>query len=880
MPNIPGLRRVFRLATHRADVAGEVDAELAFHFEMAVADLVRRGLAPDAARAEAARRFGNVEATRRRLRDMDARRDRARRMGEWLDSFGRDLRVAARALRRQPGFALAAALTIALGVGANTAIFSVMNAVLLRTLPVRDPRSLVLVGTVGSAGRAGAPPYPVFERLRDGTRAFAGMAAFATDEMRIEVDGAPEQVMSQIASGDYFTLLGVRPALGRLLSMDDEGRDVAVLGDRYWRRRFGGDPRVVGRTFALGGRTFIVVGVTPPAFGGLEPGRPVDVTLPITVAGDLLRDPEARWFQVVARLAPGASPRRATAEGTAALRSLARTDRVELRPAAHGADTLRSRFAEPLYALAGLVALVMLIAAVNITNLLLARGTARRREYAVRLAAGAGRGRLVRQLLTETLLLYALGAGPALLLAEWGVRLLSRTFAEGRRAITLDAGVDWRVLAFAAATTLVAGLLSGLVPAWAAARTDPQRAIQEAQARASEPRASGALGRSLVAAQVALSLVLLVAAAAFVQTLRNLRAVDVGFRAEGVLTMSVEPSGAAARVRGAALWGQLLDDVRAIPGVRSASLSNFTPLSGRDTRSTVQRAGGEVPAAADRAVHVDLASDGYFETFGVSLLRGRSLARSDASADVAVISEAAARAFFPGRDPVGQPLALGDDAASAVSYRIVGVVRDSKHQSVRDAAPPFAFLPVRRDGPASRRLTLSVASPLPDETLLRSVRRAVAGVDAGALVSEVITARQQVDTVLLTERLLSGLAAVFGGLALVLASVGLYGVLSYRVGRQRRAIGIRLALGASPGAIAAGVLRQTGAVLAVGLLAGLPLAVLAARAADAMLWGVRAGDVATYLAAAALLCLGAAAGAGMPAWRASTVPPSDALRPD
>jgi len=797
-----------------------------------------------------------------------------------------DARVALRALRREPAFAVAVALTIALGVGVNAAVFSLMDAVLLRTLPVPDAASLVFLHTVGDAGRA--PPYPAFERLRAASPTFAAAAAFATDELRIEVDGVAEQVMGQVASARYFDVLGVRPALGRLTVAGDERLDapVAVISDRYWRRRFGGDSAAIGRTITHQGRSYTVVGVTPPEFWGLVPGTPVDVTLPLTVARDMMRDPDARWFDAVVRLPHGISASRAAAEATVTLRSLlgepassdeARRPRVELVPAAHGMDALRRRFSGPLYALTGIATLVLLIAVVNVTSLLLARGSARGREYAIRLAAGAGRARLVRQTLTETVLLYALGAVPAMLLARWGVGAIGVAFAQGRRAITVGTRVDWRVLAFALATTLVAGLVSGLLPAWTASRTEPHDAMQDAPSRATESRAVGAFGRTLVVAQVALSVVLLVGAAAFVQTLANLRRVDLGFRPDRVLTMSVEPpEGSVRQAEGAAFWARVLADVRALPGVRAAALSSIVPLSGRDPREVVRFAGGST-TAVDSTARVGRVSAGYVETLGLSLLRGRTLTERDAAGAerVALVNESAARAHFADSDPIGRTVRVGGG-----DYRVVGLLRDAKHLSLREPTPPFVFLPVGQVDDVPSRLTLLVASSMSDARSLRAVRRALDGVRAGILVSEVVTVRGQVDDALLAERLLSALSGVFGALALLLASIGLHGVLSYRIGRQRRAIGIRLALGAAPLAVAREVLRQGAIVIGAGLLVGLPVAVLVARAADAMLWGIGPRDVTLYGVAVALLALGGLAGAYAPARRAAGLDPVDVLRHD
>ena len=869
-----------------SDFHNEIEAHIRLETERLIAD----GMARAEAEAAARRAFGNVAIVRETFYES------RRRM--WWDQLRQDLRYGLRVLWKTPAFTFAAALTIALGVGANTAVFSLMDAVLLRSLPVQNPKDLVFLDVAGSAGSAGAPPYPCFARLRAETSSFAGMTAFSSDELRVEIDGNPEQVVGQVASGNYFDLLGVKPELGRLMDAEDENLNppVAVISDRYWRRRFNGDPGVIGKTLSFRERKFTIVGVTPAEFWGLKPGTAIDVTLPITLERRSLADSGDWWLQaIVARLKPGVASSRAQAESNVVYQSFLsdarlspeqirkRFHHMELAPAAHGMDVLRRRFSKPLYALMGIVCLVLLMATANIANLLLARGIARRREFAIRLATGAGRARLLRQLITETLLLFVIGAVPAILFAEWGAGAIESLFAEGRRAITLSADLNWRVLAFSLTVTLAAGLLSGLFPAWRAFRTDPEQAIKEGQSRASESRASANLSRILVAFQVALSLVLLVGAVTFISTLVKLRDVNPGFQNERVLTMSVElPAGAEQADRSTAIWSGVLEAVREIPGVRVASVSTYTPLSGRDRREPVKVRGYQPASAEDHIIHIDQVSEGYFETLGIPLLRGRLLTAQDAGPfrRVVLINEAAARKYFGERDAVGQVLEFNRNDASDGVYRIAGVVRDTKHTNLREAAPPFAYIPIRQPRSAERRITLAVASAASDGLmgLLQPIRSKIAGVEPGLLVSEVITIQQQLDSTLLTERLLSGLSSAFGILALILAAVGLYGVLSYRIGQQRQSIGIRMALGASPSSVAMDVLRQSGLVVAIGILCGLPFAFLAARSADSMLWGVKSSDPTIYIVAVALLTLVGVASAFLPARRASSIEPAEALR--
>ncbi len=871
----------------RAD--SDFHSEIESHVRLEADRLIAEGMSPAEALAAARRAFGNVAIARERFYES--------KRWLWWDQLAQDLRYGLRSLWKSPAFTAAAALTIALGVGANTAVFSLLDAVLLQSLPVKKPKELVFVDAAGTSGKSGAPPYPCFTRLRAETGSFAAMAAFASDELRIEVGSKPEQVMGQVASGNYFEVLGLKPALGRLMDAGDEKLNppVAVISDRYWHRRFAGDPAVIGKTISFRKQAFTMIGVTPPEFWGLQPGSPIDVTLPITTERKLMADSGAWWFHAIARLKPGASNDQAQAESTAVFQSFMSGSHhpldlirkyfhhVELQSAAHGMDLLRRRFSEPLYALMGIVGLVLLMAIANVANLLLARGIGRRREFAIRLATGAGRIRLVRQTITETLLLFAFGAVPGVIFAGWEVRVIQSLFAQGRRAITLEADVNWRVLVFTMTITVVAALLAGLFPAWRAFRTDPEQAIKEGHARTSESRSASMLTGTLVAFQVALSLVLLVGAVTFVRTLINLRNIDPGFQNDQVLTMSVElPDGYVQAGKSPAIWSHVLQAVRETPGVRTAGLSTFTPLSGRDRGALVRIRGYEPASTEDSAVRVNQVSDGYFETLGIRLLRGRLLTDGDAegAVKVALINESAARRYFSGRDPIDQSLEFERSATVDSVYRIIGIVRDTKHMNLREPPPPFTFIPIRQPRDAEGRVTLAIAPTTPNGqlALVEPIRSRLARIEPGILISEVVTIRRQLDSALLTERLLSGLSSAFGVLALILAAIGLYGVLSYRIGQQRQSIGIRMALGASPSSVAFSVLRQSGLVVAVGLVFGLPFAFLAARTADSMLWGVKSSDPLIYIAGAALLCIVGFVSAYLPARRASGIDPAEALR--
>lgn len=853
--------------------------EMQAHLDHLTQEYLDRGCTPRQARDRAQRDFGAIAQFQEASRDARGLR--------WLTDAGQDVRIAARMLRRTPGFTVAAILTLALGLGANTAIFSLVDAVLLRSLPVIRPQELVFI----TDDRDGGPSYPYIERLRTGASSFVEIAGVAADELRIEVDGTLEQVYGQIASGNYFSVLGIVPAAGRLLTPGDETLDpaVAVIGYGYWQRRFGGSPAAIGKTVRFDERQFTIVGVTPPAFSGMNPGRQIDLTLPITQAAGLVADSGARgWFDAVARVRPSVTIAQATAEADAVFQAFrtdmrqtaaerARPARIVLTPASHGDDGLRVRFGGTLVALTAIAALVLVIACANIGNLLLARGVARARDLAVRVAIGAGGGRLLRQALTETLLLFLFGMAAGLVVASVAIETLTGFFAIGRNPIVLDVSFDWRRAAYAGAIAVGAGLLTGLWPALRAARADPQTAMKEGQPRLAGSRRVAATGRLLVTAQIALSLVLLVTAMIFARTMWNLRRVDLGFTGTQVLTMSLDvaapPEDAATERR--RMWKDVVDAVRRVPGVGAASLSVLTPLSGRNTSAVVAVAGDQPRDEAARSVRLNHISEDYFRTFGIDLVAGRAFTPRDieGAPAVAVINEAAAREYFAGRSPIGETIMIG-----ARGHQIVGVIRDHKHQSVRQPVPRFAFVPLWQPLEAVRRITLSLSSDQPPATLAPTVVQVVRGVHPGTLVSDVIDVQEQIDASLTGERLLSTLATAFAVLALGLAAIGLYGVLSYAVAIRRSEFGVRITLGARPGRVARDVVRGVMAHVAVGMSLGLLIALATSRAVEAMLFGVTPGDPVVFALASVMLGVVAAIAAWVPARRAARTDPLRALR--
>src|SRR5580658_3247355 len=797
-----------------------------------------------------------------------------------------DLRYAARMLRHNPGFTSVAVLSLALGIGANTAIFSLIDTVLLRMLPVEKPEQLFFAERSCPRGCSGAPPYPCFEQFRDRNHYFSGLSAFSARTLRVSVDGRTEEVVTQHATGNYFQVLGVKAWAGRTFSPADDSVDgrggadgpVGVIGYPYWKRRFAMSPAVLGKVVQLEGRAITIVGVTPPEFYGLQPGTPVDLTVPIMLTSAGMRSRHAYWLDVVGRLKPRSVPAQAAAELDGIFqafmdedaRSATRRDiHMELRPAKRGFDSLRRQFSKPLLVLMALVGLVLLTACANVANLLLARTTARNREFALRLALGAGRIRLMRQVLTESLLLVALGGLLGLLLAGWTGRLLVAFFAAGPQGAAVDLHFDTRVLAFTAAASLLTGLLFGLAPAFRVTRTTVGRL-----------RTRLPLAKFLVVAQVALSLVLLIGAGLFVHSLWNLRNLDAGFRPEGVLTMQVKPDGRVYNeMRRRALWKDILDRASRIPGVRSASLSIVSPLDGITFVGSIAVPGFASRDSSDTDVFINQVTPGYFETMGIPLALGRSFGAGDAgnAPRVALLSEAAARFYFAGRNPLGVTIRFpfGDEKPP---YQIVGVVKDSLQSSLRETAPRQVYVPVSQAMTDLDSLILAVRTAADPSALAPIVSQQARTAGPDILITDVATMASQVDQSLFEERLVSTLSSFFGILALLLASIGLYGTMSYSVARRTNEIGIRMALGAPGTAVVRLVLREALLMSVAGMIIGVPAAIAGGKYVRSQLFGLQPADPLTLSLACVLLAAVALLAGYLPARRASRVDPMAALR--
>jgi predicted permease len=781
-------------------------------------------------------------------------------------------------------FTVVAVLTLALGIGANTTIFSLADAVLFRTLPVSKPRDLILLRQRGPTGDMFPFTSAAAANLDAGRDVLSGLAAFRPiPDAHVTVNGETELGLMQSVSGNYHQVLGLQAGVGRTLTEQD--RDpVAVISHRYWQRRFAGDPAVVGRVLEVQGRLFTIVGVTPPGFYGTQPGRHIDVTVALGTQ-TLKMPPNARWLYLVGRLAPGVSREQALA--ALRVRWAQLTDVLPPRPpatleldsGAQGLNVLRREFSLPLRILMAAAGMVLLLACANLAGLLIVRSSARQQEIAVRLSLGASRGRVVRQLLTESALLAAAGGVAGLALAYWAADLLPGMMSRGRTSIMLDVTPDARTLAFAALVTTGTILLFGLLPAAAATRPDVQQSLKRGAPGGDGGRSRWA--RAMVATQVALLVLLLTSAGLFMRTLQKLYAVDAGFRQDRVLVVGVSP-GPAYRGTGArALYEDLYARFSALPDVRSVSLSMDTPLGGEPSMSsTGVSVVGRAPDAEDGPrVYHNLVGPRFFETMGIPILAGRDFEPGDdeRAPKCVIVSEGVARHYFPGQDPLGRQILYRKEPAS-----IVGVVKDIRYTSLRADAPLVTYHPYRQDPGAPAGTFLIRTSSVTVEALTPFLQAEIRATAPGLPPPSVVTLGDKVAAGLMEERMLAALSSAFGALAAILAAIGIHGTVALVVARRQREIGIRMALGAVPGRIARMVVRETFWIVAGGLVFGMASALVAALASRSLLAGVlfevSPADPLILSSAALAILVIASLAAYLPARRASRIDPVAAVK--
>jgi predicted permease len=881
-------------------LAGRADADLTreirAHLEAEADEQRAAGLSADRAHDVARRAFGSVALA---MEDTRA----TWRFASLLERAWQDVSYAVRLMRKSPGFTAVVVVSLALGIGANTAIFSVMDAVVLKSLPVMHPEQLYLLQPAGAKGD-GAFSYPGFEVVRRENQVFSETFNFSEGEQwNVIALGQAELMSGALVTGNYFTGLGVGPLAGRVLDPADDRESAslaAVISYRCWQRRFGLDVAAIGSAITVNGAPATIVGIAPTEFSGLAVGYPIDVWLPMAAQPRvaprvaLLASSDTWWLLGMGRLKPGISEAQARA-GMAVVTPMVRRAmriseqsaqdrfaRIDLLSGASGLSPLRDELTQPLRILMIIAGLVLLIACANVANLLLSRANARRREMAIRLAIGGGRARLVQQLLIESLLLATMAGLAGLVLAWWSERALVGLLAGQRAGFALTVALDGRVFAFATVVSVLTGVLFGLAPALRATRLDPGGALREHPRSASGGRQS--LSKALIVFQVALSLLLLAGAGLFLRTLQNLRHIHLGFTPDHVLLMTLEPGAAGyTDARLMTLYQQVLDRLTATPGVRSASLLRFGLLNSGYSGRNVFIPGYAPVANGDRSVAFSLIAPRFFETMGMPLA-GREFGPGETASSprVAIVNEKFARFYFGTDAVIGKRLSFRQQAPD--DYEIVGVVPDAKYFRLRTESPRTVYVPFTQSQEPGRvastleRMTAVIRTAASPASMAGAVQRAVQAVASDVPIRNVITQEQQIDVALSRERLLATLSTLFGGLALLLACLGLYGVMSYAVVRRTTEIGIRMALGARRRTVIGMVLRECAWLVLAGIAIGVAAATAMARLVESQLFALRPTDPLTLASAAIVLATAAALAGFIPARRASRVDPLIALR--
>ena len=901
------LQSLFR----RSRSTQRLNDEIQFHLDQQIAENLAAGMSHEEARHAAMRTFGNPTYLKEETRDAWG----------WtrLEQFAQDVRYATRTLRKSPGFTAVAVLTLALGIGANTAIFSLMDQVLLQLLPVKHPEQLVLVAErgirFGSSWGDNDISYPMYRDFRDGNQVFSGMFCRFPASISLGYGDRTERVPAELVSGSYFPVLGVTASIGRTLTPDDDrvpgGHPVAMLSYSFWQSRFSSDPSIVGKQIVANGYTFTVIGVAQAGFDGVELGYKSKVFVPMMMKAQMtprsggpsggLEDRSMNWATAFGRLKPGISIAQAKASLQPLMRNILEVEvqeptlqhfsnydreqflknSVELLPGSQGWSGLREHMQTPLWVLAALSGAVLLLACANLANLLLARATTREREMAVRLAIGAGRRRVIRLLLVESLLLSVIGTAVGLGLAFLADRVLLATYFSGDSAgdFPISPVPDGRVLVFALGTMLLTALVFGLAPAIQSSQADIAPTLKD--------RAGSAVGgkqvflrKLLVSGQMALALLLLIGASLFLRTLANLENTGPGFSAEHLMAFSVDPSlNGYADDRTKDFFRRLTDDLQALPGVSSVGLSTMPILQGYSWTNPVIAEGYSADPGQEQPPILDEISPNLFTTLGVPIIAGRDFTRFD-TRPVALINESFARKYFAGRNPIGLRIGLVDDRTAtpdALKLEVVGVVKDLKFENLRDPAPAQAYYPYWQ-GEKFRFMTFYLRTRLEPRQIMETVREQVRRLDPNLPLVDMRTIGEQIGLSLKTERLVASLSAVFGALATALAVIGLHGVMAYSVARRRREIGIRVALGALQSDVLWMVMRQVVVLSGAGLAVGALLAFALSSLIRSQLYGLQPHDPFTYVSAAVVLAAAACTAGFIPSWRASRVDPMVALR--
>jgi predicted permease len=883
-----------------------MDEELRFHLEQQTAANIAAGMSPDEARRQARLGLGAREGLKETCRE--------ERRGHWFDSFVADIRYGMRGLRNNPGFTAVAVFSLALGIGANITIFTLAQEVLLQKLGARHPDELRMLNWAAGKGNvvhstwgmydklpngdstSSSFAYPVYQELRKSNTVLGDLlAAKDINRLTSTVDGQPDDVKGELVSGNYYQEMGIVPQLGRPIEPADDATigagAVTVLSDGYWTRRFGRSPSVIGKTISLNGVPFTIVGVNPPGFTGAhQPQVSPELFLPFSIqpvvvpnhAGAILTEAKLWWVIVMGRAKPGVSDAAATASLNVALDQAVRNKmtvgkddvvpRIILTPGNRGVDFAARQFGKPVYVLMSLAGFVLLLACANLANLLLARASARQREMSVRLALGAGRARIARQIMTESLLLAALGGVAGLLLGYLGRNTFPRLLSTSWEPAPFSPHFGWRMFLFCAGVAILSGIFFGLAPLWRALHTDVNAGMKEG-ARATSDRSRGFAGKSLVVFQVALSLVLVVCAGLFVRTLVNLAAVNPGFKPDHVLLVDIAPpTSRYPPPTDIAVQHRIEESLAAIPGVESVTLSGAALVANDVSIEDFAPNDGVKRDGVELAAHVNNVGQDFFSTMGIPILYGRSFNASDTetSPKVAVVNQAVVKQFFPNENPIGQTF-------NKEKFEIVGVSADTQYDSLRSTPPPTFYVPYRQQETAGG-MTFEIRTHSNAASVLSGVREAVQAIDKDLPLINVRTQTEQIDATMQQERIFATLTAGFGVLALILAGVGIYGLMAYNVARRTNEIGIRMALGAQRATIGRMVLRETLWLVLVGVALGVPAAWALSRVIASQLFGLSPHDPVT-LASVVLLLVAAGILAGyVPSRRATHMDPMVALR--
>jgi len=893
------------LPWRRRRLEEDLDRELRYHVDRRVKDLKQSGVSDHEARRQAALEFGGFVGVQEEVRETWVWR--------WLDQWRRDVRYAGRALRRSPGFTAAAVVSLALGIGANAAIFSVVNQVLLRALPVEAPERLVHLGWRGNSlssawGTGWLMSYPLCRDLQEQNRFFDGVICRHPTSVYFSLGPQQEQLQAEIVSGSYFPVLGVRPEIGRLIDPSDDrqpdAHPVVVLSYQYWKRTLAGAPDVIGRAVLVNNFPMTVIGVAPASFSGMDPLEAPSLWIPAmmkrraTPEWDRLFDRRAVWMHVFGRLKPGVTEAQARdglqpwftsmveadmqregfPDATADQRRSFLASSLDVQPAAGGLDNLRVPLKRPLLVLMGGTLLLVLLASLNVAGLLLARGAARTREVVTRMALGASRGRITSQLLIEGLTVAFAGGAVGLLVAPFVSRVLLAFLPNGAN---LTAGVDARVLVFAFVISLATGALCGLAPAWQARRSS----LVSRERSDLSPGGAVRLRKAIVVAQIAFTLVLLIGAGLFAQTLGRLQGRDLGFASDRLLMFRVEPDAIGhPPAEAAEVMRNLVDRLRTVPGVEGAAVANSALLTGGSPRRTLTIQ-ADTRVVTDRSVPIMRVGPGFFSALGAPLVAGREF-NADDTRDIeksgyraVIVNERFARRYFGDRSPVGRLVGVGNLANTPTTIEIVGLVKDFNFRFVRDdVEPEHVFFPFAETGPLAGNGTIFVRVAGAPASAFAVVRAAAADVDPRLPLLSLRTVEEQIDRVLRSERMLATLSTGFGTVALVLSVVGLYGVMAFVVTRRTREIGVRLALGATRTDAVWLVERDALMMIGAGVAIAIPAAGALRGLVEAQLFGIAAFDRPTIAFATGLLALVAIAAAMLPAWRAASISPTDALR--